>query len=287
MAAIRIGTCSWKYASWKDLVYSAAKGINYLEEYSKAYETVEVDQWFWSLFGDDDVVLPRPDTVAEYRASVPEDFLFTVKAPNALTLTHFYKKKGSEGLKANPHFLSQSLLRDFLKTLDPLRDRLGPIMLQFEYLNRQKMQSMSAFIDMLRAFFEQAPEGYQFALEPRNPQIFRDAYFEFLNELGLSHVFIQGYYMPDIREIYRDHRDLIRGTSVVRLHGYDRQGIEKKTGKKYDSLVEPMDEELPGVIKMVQDMRERGVDVYLNVNNHYEGSSPLTIRKIRKLLEET
>ena len=30
--------------------------------------------------------------------------------------------------------------------------------------------------------------------------------------------------------------------------------------------------------------RPRGVDVYVNVNNHYEGSAPLTIERIKELL---
>ncbi|MBC8235230.1 DUF72 domain-containing protein [bacterium] len=49
MAELRIGTCSWKFPSWHKLVYSEPKGINYLEEYSRHYNTVEIDQWFWSL----------------------------------------------------------------------------------------------------------------------------------------------------------------------------------------------------------------------------------------------
>ena len=90
---IRIGTCSWKYPSWQGLVYSAPKGINYLEEYARRYDTVEVDQWFWSLFAGGEVKLPDPADVDEYRRSVADDFRFTVKLPNSLTLTHFYKKK--------------------------------------------------------------------------------------------------------------------------------------------------------------------------------------------------
>ena len=43
MGKLRIGTCSWKYGSWKDLVYSASKGINFLEEYAARYNTVEID----------------------------------------------------------------------------------------------------------------------------------------------------------------------------------------------------------------------------------------------------
>jgi hypothetical protein len=35
---------------------------------------------------------------------------------------------------------------------------------------------------------------------------------------------------------------------------------------------------------MIKDLNNRGVDVYLNVNNHYEGYAPMTINKINKLL---
>ena len=50
MAKIRIGTCSWKYDSWRGLVYRDQAKKNYLQEYSELYDTVEIDQWFWSLF---------------------------------------------------------------------------------------------------------------------------------------------------------------------------------------------------------------------------------------------
>ena len=63
---IRIGTCSWKYDSWKGLVYSGEHGRNYLEEYSRRYSTVEVDQWFWSLFKSDTPLLPRAEVVRKY-----------------------------------------------------------------------------------------------------------------------------------------------------------------------------------------------------------------------------
>lgn len=51
--SLHLGTCSWKYESWRGVVYSDA---------------------------------PHPDTVADYAAAVPPDFRFGVKMPNALTL---------------------------------------------------------------------------------------------------------------------------------------------------------------------------------------------------------
>ena len=89
MARLRVGTCSWKYPSWAGLVYSRPDGIDFLAEYARKYSTVEVDQWFWTL-------TPSPADVERYRAAVPGEFRFTVKAPNALTLVHAPGKKGAE-----------------------------------------------------------------------------------------------------------------------------------------------------------------------------------------------
>ena len=50
---LRVGTSSWKYDSWRGLLYPPgtrdAPG-SYLAEYAKHLDTVEADQWFWSLF---------------------------------------------------------------------------------------------------------------------------------------------------------------------------------------------------------------------------------------------
>jgi uncharacterized protein YecE (DUF72 family) len=287
MARLRIGTCSWKFPSWHGLVYPAPKGINYLEAYAEQYDTVEIDQWFWSLFGEDSIGLPKPVDVDEYRRSVPEDFVFTVKAPNSVTLTHFYKKAKADPLVENPYFLSTSLFQTFLSLLDPLRDRLGPVMFQFEYLNRQKMPSQTRFQEVFESFSRQLPAGYQYGVEARNAKYLNRSYFEFLSRNGLSPVLLQGYWMPSITDVYDDWRSLIAQQEVVviRLHGPDRKGIEKQTGKRWNQIVAPRDEELAAISEMMEDLLERGVNVYLNVNNHYEGSAPLTIARIRRLLD--
>lgn len=59
MNNLRFGTCSWKYDSWKGIVYPEFGDFNYLEEYSKMFNTVEIDQWFWSL-SNNRVKLPKP-----------------------------------------------------------------------------------------------------------------------------------------------------------------------------------------------------------------------------------
>ena len=55
----------------------------------------------------------------------------------------------------------------------------------------------------------------------------------------------------------------------------------EKTGIRFILI---RDEELKDIVEMIKDLNNRGIDVYLNVNNHYEGCAPMTIEKIIKLL---
>jgi uncharacterized protein YecE (DUF72 family) len=286
MADLRIGTCSWKYDSWRGLVYPSAGPLNYLAEYAQHYSTVEIDQWFWSLFPGRDPALPNRADVEAYRRSVPSDFRFSVKLPNSLSLTHYYGKAKGQLLTPNPWFLSADLLQVFLARIEPLRDVLGPLILQFEYLNLQKMDSQARFQTLLEGLSRCLPAGYQWAVEVRNPRYLNESHFELLNRAGLIPVLLQGYYMPPIVEVYARLRSLIlkQKLVVLRLHGPDREGMEERTGKRWDEIVAPMDEELAAIAAMVRDLLAAGTSVYVNTNNHYEGSAPLTIRRLRQIL---
>jgi len=284
VSTLHLGTCSWKYESWRGLVYSDAPHPDYLAEYAQKYDCVEIDQWFWSLFGPNKVALPQPKTVAEYAAAVPEGFRFGVKMPNALTLTHFRQKSKADPLVPNPHFLSIDLARTFLDVLEPLRPYLGPMMFQFEYLNRDKMPSQAAFHARLGEFVNRLPTGYCWCVESRNPNYLNGQYFNFLREQGLVHVFEQGYYMPPVIDIYRRNEDLLTETSVIRLHGPDRAGIEERTGEEWNRIAEPRDADLDALAEVVKGLRKRKRNVWVFANNHFEGCAPLTIERLKKRL---
>ena len=283
MTKLTIGTCSWKYDSWKGIIYPEFGEINYLEEYSKHYKTVEVDQWFWSLFNI--VKLPEKRDVDNYKESVPEDFKFTIKVPNSLTLTHYYSKNKSEPLKKNPYFLNIDLFEEFLNILNPLKEQIGSLIFQFEYLNKEKMRSLSQFQSLLHQFFTSLPPDIPpISIETRNPFYLNSSYFRFLNDLNLSHVFLQGYFMPPIVGIYNKYKEYIKGQTIIRLHGPDRSGIEKISGENWNKIYINREEELTDIVKMIKELQNRDVDVYLNINNHYEGCAPITIEKVKNLL---
>ena len=279
-----MGTCSWKYDSWRGLVYSDAPRINHLAEYARKHDCVEVDQWFWSLFGPDKVVLPHPEVVAEYASNVPADFRFGVKMPNALTMSHFRPKFRSDTLIRNPHFLSVPIVRAFLESLAPLRSNLGPMMFQFGYLNKKMMPSQSEFLERLGAFVAELPKDYGWCIETRNPNYLNDAHFGFLRDQGLGHVFLHGYYMPPIFEIYSKFADQLTDNVVIRLHGPDREGIEERTGGDWSKIIEPRDADLDALAGMLKDLKSRRKMVWLFGNNHFEGCAPLTIARIKQRL---
>ena len=291
-SCLRVGTCSWKYEGWKGLVYEPGVrygGEDYLRDYARHFNSVEVDQWFWSLFPTA-VKLPDPATTKAYAASVPDDFLFTVKAPNALTLTHHYarqtKAHADVANKPNPSFLSVNLLHRFLETLAPMSGKLGPIMFQFEYLNKSKMASLTAFLDALHGFFEKAPKDFTYAIETRNPNYLSDAFFDFLRRQGLGYVFLEGYYMPPIGEVVRKCATHTPAATIVRLHGPDRQAMEEATGSVWDHIVAEKPEAIATAVGIVREARRLGHKVFVNINNHFEGCAPLTALRLLRALEE-
>jgi len=281
---IRIGTCSWKYDSWKGLVYSENVGKNYLPQYSNHFDTVEIDQWFWSLFGENKIVLPNPNVVKSYAEAVPEEFKFTIKIPNSISLTHFYQKDKSKPLQPNPYFLSIELFENFLNILKPMQSKIGMLMIQFEYLNKQKMKSQSEFQQIFDEFIKYVDKQIPIAIEIRNPYYLNKNYFDFLNSNNLSPVLLQGYYMNPIFDTYQKHFSQINKPVVIRLHGPDRSEIEKKSKGIWNEILEPKDDEISRITKIVNDLDKKFLDVYVNVNNHYEGSAPRTIQKIKDQL---
>jgi uncharacterized protein YecE (DUF72 family) len=162
-----------------------------------------------------------------------------------------------------------------------MKNHLGPLMFQFEYLNKKKMPSQEHFIGQFERFISRCPKEYQYGVEIRNPNYLNESYFRFLNQHKLGHVFLQGYYMPPIHTIYNQFSELIDNMAIIRLHGPDRKKIEDLTKKTWNDIVLPKDDDLSWIIPMIQHIMDRNIDIYVNVNNHFEGSAPLTIKKIQ------
>lgn len=285
---VRIGSCSWKFPSWNGLVYDSNSHARFLAQYAGHYETVEIDQWFWSLFGERSIAMPKIETVAEYLADTPDSFTFSIKAPNSITLTHYYSRgRQKEQLTPNPWFLDRDLFLRFLEAVQPLQERTVSVMLQFEYLNKRKIASPAEFIQRLDAFLSSlgpAAETWNIGVEPRNPQFLDDRYFRTLASHRAHHVFTHGYFMPAAYSVFAEYGHLLTDRTVIRLLGADRKSIEKECGKRWNERIRAKPDDLTHIAEMIYELQTRAIDTTVNVNNHYEGSAPLTIGVLQEKL---
>ncbi len=144
------------------------------------------------------------------------------------------------------------------------------------------MRGQGEFLDRFAEFVSNLPDGLLFAVEIRNPNYLNERYFKFLRSSELSHVFLHGYYMPPIFEVFENHKDLLGENVVIRLHGYDRSGIEEVTGEKWNEIVQPKDDDIGQLVLLLSELE---ANAFLFVNNHFEGSAPRTITKVKTLLD--
>jgi uncharacterized protein YecE (DUF72 family) len=81
---------------------------------------------------------------------------------------------------------------------------------------------------------------------------------------------------------YRPEDDL--RDYALRLHGGDRLEIEKETAEVWDRIISPKPEAIAAAARIVRSNARNRVITYVNFNNHFEGSAPLTIQRLLEAL---
>jgi uncharacterized protein YecE (DUF72 family) len=138
------------------------------------------------------------------------------------------------------------------------------------------------------AFFREAPGGVRYAVEVRDAGLLTRAYADVLHRHGVAHVYNYWSRMPGIA-VQRAKLGLESvGFGVVRLllppgARYDEL---KSAYAPFDRLVAPQPEMRKETVELIDASIGAGDDVFVIVNNKAEGSSPLTIEALAKLLAE-
>jgi len=78
------------------------------------------------------------------------------------------------------------------------------------------------------------------------------------------------------------YKESITTDVVIRLLGGDRIEIENKTNEQWNTIIKPKPNK-EAIVTMARDITHRGHMVTINVNNHYEGSAPLTIEAMQDM----
>ncbi|HTV58773.1 MAG TPA: DUF72 domain-containing protein [Verrucomicrobiae bacterium] len=261
---IHLGTSSFTAKGWEETFYPRGmKPAEYLGFYSRQYDTVEVDSTFYRT--------PSAATVKRWYAQTPSEFLFALKVVQ--TVTH--EKVLVDCVEE---------LREFLDAAALLRGKLGPLLFQFPYFNRQAFASGASFLDRLEPFLEKLPESFRYAVEIRNKQWLVPRLADVLRKKKAALALIDHPWMPRPAEVFQRIDPFTADFTYIRFLG-DRKAIEEKT-KTWDKVIVPREKDLMEWVPVVRRAHQRRIQIFAYANNHYAGHAPATLREFAKMLEK-
>jgi uncharacterized protein YecE (DUF72 family) len=126
---IRVGIGGWIYAPWRNNFYP--HGLVHrreLEYASRRVTAIEVNGTWYAA--------QKPESYARWRDETPEDFVFSAKAPQRITMSRTLAK-------------TSGAIEDFLGGIATLGAKLGPIVWQFEKQLKIDRDAFTAFLSLL------------------------------------------------------------------------------------------------------------------------------------------
>lgn len=128
---ILIGTSGWSYDHWRGNFYpEELPHEQWLKYYAKHFLSVEINSSFYHL--------PEKKTLQHWQQTVPDDFIFCVKASRYIT----HMKKLND---------PQQSLATFFEHISLLGEKLGPILFQLPPHWNFNAERLNGFLHMLSA----------------------------------------------------------------------------------------------------------------------------------------
>jgi uncharacterized protein YecE (DUF72 family) len=253
IAAVRLGTQGWNYPAWIGSFYPpGTRRQDMLGLYARAFATVEVDSTFYAI--------PPAPVVQAWRDRVPHDFRFALKVPQQVT--HECRLVNAD-----------EWLGKFLGRADLLEDRLGPLLVQLP----PDFVATAATRAALAAFVRGLPGDHRWAVEFRHPDWISQETLDLLQPANVALTltearWVRPAWMRKLAE--RPTADF----AYVRWLGPDRRITQ------FASVQIERDAELDGWSDVVRELGNRVREVYGYANNHWEGHSPGTVRRLQARL---
>src|ERR1019366_817569 len=146
-------------------------------------------------------------------SKTPKGFLFAAKVPQRIT--HEKVLVVCDGDMA-----------EFLKVMDALAEKLGPLLFQFGYFNKKAFIGVNDFLDRLVPFLSKLPKDHKFAVEIRNKNWLVPQFVGTLRERGVALALIDQSWMPRPAHSFERFDPITADFTYVRWLG-DRKGIEE------------------------------------------------------------
>lgn len=261
LADIHLGTSGFTAAGWEGSFYPrATRRVDYLAVYAGQFDTVEVDSTFYAC--------PSPRTVNGWDLKTPQGFIFSVKVPQVITHEKVLVDCDTDFNK-------------FVNTMAILKEKLGPMVLQFPHFSRGDFRTQGDFMDRLIPFLKKLPQEYNFAVEIRNKEWLDAQLAAVLRDFRVALVLQDKSWMPDPRELSQKFDPITADWTYIRWLG-DRMAMENIT-QTWSKTVVDRSAQLSWWTDYCFQTTKRGVSVYGYANNHYGGHAPATIQQFRDL----
>jgi uncharacterized protein YecE (DUF72 family) len=283
-----LGASSWNYPGWRGLVYhqdykGRGASARMLEEYARfpLFRTVGIDSSFYAP--------PTEETLAAYARHLPPGFPCVSKVWNQLTVHTFTQAQDkAKAGRTNPDFLNPEV---FIEAVyQPYRryfaDHLGPLVFEFQTIARGTGLTAEGFAARLDEFFAALPRDARYGVEIRNEEFLTPMYFAVLREHGVAHVFNSWTRMPPIGA-QLDLPGSLTGTFLVARallrpgRSYD-EAVDAFV--PYDRIQDPSPRLRQDLVRLIETAIQTRIPAYLLVNNRAEGSAPLTVAEVLRLL---
>jgi uncharacterized protein YecE (DUF72 family) len=285
---IYLGTSSWRYEGWVGSVYTPERYFTRnkfskkkwheecLTEFSEIFPTMCGDFSFYSF--------PTEEEWQRVFAQAPS-VKFAFKVPERLTVRTWPggPRYGGRAGKPNDAFLDPQLFgRAFMSRLEPYKDHIGVIVIEFGAFSKQEYPDVGLFCEHLKPFLGQLPKDWHFAVETRNREFFEPVYFQTLKDHGVAHVMNSWTRSPDLSE-------QVANPDAVTADFYVARALLKpgrtftqavKLFEPYSEVKEPYEPAREAFRQIMRLARDQKKTAFLYAGNRLEGHSPGTIQAI-------
>ena len=244
---IYIGTQGFSYPDWIGSFYPpGSRQEDYLPFYAQVFDTVELDTTFYHP--------PRASVVRSWARHTPETFRFAAKVPQRITHDARLSQMGEH-------------LSEFFKALEPLGNRLGPLLVQMpaEFIREPDT------VGLLDRFLSVTPSAVKLAVEFRHASWHVAATVELLRRHRAALAWTEWRELPSFTELTTDFLYLRWLGDRRELVRYDRVQIDRRDA--FDRWQADLNRVMPEV-------RE----IYGYFNNHWAGHSPASANEMKRRL---
>ena len=254
---IHVGCTGFNYDDWKANLggfYPAdVKNYELLGYYSTQFTTCEINSTFYTF--------PKLETTKRWERLLPEDFVLTAKLPKIVA-------------QAESLALTQESLKSFLHIMSPLKDKLGPLVMQFS----PSFEKNAKTIEELETFVNFFPHNdYTLLLEFRHKTWFNEETYDFLNDKKLG---IVSAFLPYLKlNLYEQIKSEYFYLRIIGSHK-TQTGLGKQVLNRSE-LIEEMVGELSQALT-----NNPNKSAFVYINQHFSGYAPPIAGKFREMLEE-